>query len=110
MSATSICVDLSQQKTHLVLFSHKWSEKSSNSEIPIFYKFPEFKTCLVYFNFGKQPFFSTSQLYKISKILIEKMLYTHSFVYTIFKLHNYADHYSDVTGLDEKCHQFLVKI
>lgn len=38
------------------------------------------------------------------------MLYTHSFVYTIFKLHNYADNYSDVTGLDEKDNQFLVKI
>ena len=38
------------------------------------------------------------------------MLYTHSFVYMIFKLHNYADNYSDVTGLDEKGNQFLVKI
>ena len=38
------------------------------------------------------------------------MLYTHLFVYTIFKLHNYADNYSDVTGLDEKDNQFLVKI
>ena len=75
-----------------------------------FIHFPDFKTCLVYFNFGKQPFFSTSQLYNISKTLIEKMLYTHSFVYMIFKLHNYADNYSDVTGLDEKGNQFLVKI
>ena len=32
------------------------------------------------------------------KALIKKTLYTHSFVYAIFNLHNYDDHCSDVIG------------